>query len=407
MINNDNNEYDYYKGKQPNKIYISKRIISKALDNIDGETIEKLIPIRYASKVIDSEQTYQFVKEKGEIKIRVTSEGRQEITAKFLEENRGIYILQIQKFTTETGSPHKTYFSFRGEEIKILFNFIKNIKELEIEDESGFKINDEELKSIILNKHQAYNIYKDNIELFNEILQENVTQQDVLNLVYRKEQLSYFDKLMNDVNFFNDEKQKLNITSDEALWQFFFEKNTWIFGFGLQYIINIPLENKKLEQVVEGYDVINRGKRADAMMKSKGIISSLCFAEIKTHKTKLLTTNPYRPNVYPPSNELSGGISQIHKTIQSSLENLLNKINPTDETGNPTGEEIFIYRPKSFLLIGNLNEFTAEKGINKEKFSSFELYRRSINDIEIITFDELLERAKFILNINENRNLLT
>ena len=400
MINNDN-EYDYYKGKQPDKIYISKRIESRKTEIIDGKIVEKLIPIRYASKVIDSEQTYEFIKEKSEVKLRVTGESRQEITAKFLEENRGVYILQIQKFTTATGSPHKTHFSFRGDEIITLFNFIKNIKELEIKDEYGFKIKDEDFNKTILNKHQAYNIYNDNIELFNEILKENITQQDVLNLIYRKEQLSYFEKLINDLDFFNLQKEKLNISSDESLWQFFFEKNTWIFGFGLQYIINIPLENRKLEQVVKGYDVVNRGKRTDALMKSKGIISSLCFAEIKTHKTKLLASS-YRPSVYPPSNELSGGIAQIHKTIQSSLENLQSKINPKDESGNPTGEEIFIYRPKSFLLIGNLNEFSTDKGINNEKFSSFELYRRSVNDIEIITFDELLERAKFIVNINEN-----
>ena len=58
--------------------------------------------------------------------------------------------------------------------------------------------------------------------------------------------------------------------------------------------------------------------------KSKGIINSLCFAEIKTHKTKLLNA-AYRPSVFPPSTELSGGIAQVQKTIQSSIENLINK----------------------------------------------------------------------------------
>ena len=108
-----------------------------------------------------------------------------------------------------------------------------------------------------------------------------------------------------DDSFFEQEKIKSNIQRDEMLWQAFFERNTWIFGFGLQYVINIPLQNKKLEQVVSGFDVVNKGKRVDACMKSKGIISSLCFAEIKTHRTKLINSE-YRPSVYPPSNELSG-----------------------------------------------------------------------------------------------------
>ncbi|SCY16303.1 protein of unknown function [Flavobacterium anhuiense] len=401
MANNfESNEFEYFSGKVPDKTYVSKRIESKSPQIVDGKIIDKIIPIRYASKVLDCENTFEFIKEKGEVKLRVTSEGRQEITAKFLEDSRGIFILQIQKFTTSTGIPHKTYFSFRGSEIKTLIDFIKSIKDLQIEDKNGFKITDNELKKLILTKEQAFSIYKDNQVIFKEILRENISQEDILNLVFKKEQLVYFDNLLNNESFFEEEKVRLNITKDEALWQNFFELNTWIFGFGLQYVINIPLEAKKLEQVVQGYDAINRGKRADAMMKSKGIINSLCFAEIKTHKTKLLNS-AYRPSVFPPSNELSGGVAQVQKTIQSSVENLINKINPTDNDGNPTGEEIFLYRPKSFLLVGTLNEFLSEHGINKEKYSSFELYRRSIKDIEIITFDELLERAKFIVNSHE------
>lgn len=396
----ENSEYDYHTGKVPKKTYVSKRINSKSPEIINGEIVEKIIPIRYASKVLDLENSFGFIKEKDEIKLRITPGGRQEITAKFLEDSRGIFTLQIQKFTIKSGSPHKTYFSFRGDEIGVLVEFIKSIKDLHLEDENGIKINDEELQKLILTKEQAFLIYRDNQIIFKEMLEENVTSQDIKNLLYKKEQLSYFEELLIKDEFFESEKKRLNISKDESLWQQFFEKNTWIFGYGLQYIINIPLQNKKLEQVVDGYDIVNRGKRTDALMKSKGIISSLCFAEIKTHKTKLLNSS-YRPNVFPPSNELSGGIAQIHKTIQSSLENLVNKIEPADKEGNPTGEEIFMYRPKSVLIVGTLDEFTTENGINKEKYSSFELYRKSINDIDIMTFDELLERANFIVNTTD------
>ncbi|MEO2072958.1 MAG: Shedu immune nuclease family protein [Zunongwangia sp.] len=396
----ENNEYDYYKGKVPNKTYVSKRINSKSPEIENGKVVEKIIPIRYASKVLDLENAFGFIKEKGEIKLRITPSGRQEITAKFLEDSRGIYILQIQKFTIETGSPHKTYFSFRGDEIRKLVDFIKSIKDLHIEDENGIKISDEELQKLILTKEQAFSLYRDNQAIFKEVLEENITSEEIKNLVYKKKQLDYFENLITNKDFFESEKTRLNLSRDESLWQNFFEKNTWIFGYGLQYIINIPLQNKKLEQVVDGYDIVNRGKRTDALMKSKGIINSLCFAEIKTHKTKLLNSS-YRPNVYPPSNELSGGISQIQKTVQSSLENLVNKLEPISQDGDPTGEEIFMYRPKSVLLLGSLEEFTTENGINKEKYSSFELYRKSIKDIDILTFDELLERAKFIVNTTD------
>jgi len=44
-----------------------------------------------------------------------------------------------------------------------------------------------------------------------------------------------------------------------------------------------------------------------------------------------------------------------------------------------------------------LAEFCAEKGVNREKFASFELLRKHMADPEIITFDELLERTRFIV----------
>jgi hypothetical protein len=41
-------------------------------------------------------------------------------------------------------------------------------------------------------------------------------------------------------------------------------------------------------------------------------------------------------------------------------------------------------------------------GINEAKFRSFELYRRHMTRPEILTFDELLERAKFIVSEGDN-----
>jgi hypothetical protein len=73
-------------------------------------------------------------------------------------------------------------------------------------------------------------------------------------------------------------------------------------------------------------------------------------------------------------------------------------LRPSDEDGNPTGEVLYSYRPKSFLIIGRLSEFETTEGSNGEKFASFELLRRNTLEPEIITFDELLARAQFIVS---------
>jgi len=43
--------------------------------------------------------------------------------------------------------------------------------------------------------------------------------------------------------------------------------------------------------------------------------------------------------------------------------------------------------------VGSLDEFTREGRPNVARFESFERFRRSIRDPEIVTFDELYERA--------------
>jgi len=49
-------DYDYHKNKKTNKIYVSKAIETKNLQN------DEIIKIRYASKVIDLEEDHSFVK---------------------------------------------------------------------------------------------------------------------------------------------------------------------------------------------------------------------------------------------------------------------------------------------------------------------------------------------------------
>jgi hypothetical protein len=141
-------------------------------------------------------------------------------------------------------------------------------------------------------------------------------------------------------------------------------------------------------------------------MKTRGFISSLCFVEIKTHATSLLAKEPYRAECWRISDELSGSVSQVQKTVQKALKTIQTKTELTNKSGEPTGETVFLYQPKAFVVIGSLGEFATENKINEQKFSSFELFRRNLSNPEIITFDELYERAKFIVQQSENESNL-
>jgi len=84
------------------------------------------------------------------------------------------------------------------------------------------------------------------------------------------------------------------------------------------------------------------------------------------------------------------------------VKSLTQKISFSDKLGNPQGEEAYNYLPRSYLVIGTLNEFRTEHGVNEDQYRSFELYRKNILSPEILTFDELYERTKYIVKINSS-----
>lgn len=400
-------EYEYFINKKTDKVYLSRTLDAKLFVKNENGEIEKLIrPFRIVSKIIESKEDHQFIKDGEQVSLRITTGGRQEIKAKFYEDTRGITTLTIQKFTIDTGIPHNTYFTFQGDEILTLFNFIRNISILPIAKETSAKFDDKLLEEIILTKEQAVELIAKNPELIKEIIKNNVTTDEIRNLAYRKQQLEKFKNLLEDENYFvNCKKDFVKTIGDEFVWQDFFENNTWIFGYGLNFIFNSPLQDKRLEQVLTGFDFNNSGKRIDALMKTRGVINSFCFGEIKTHKKPLLrqVNDPYRGECWAISDELAGAIAQTHKSVQKSIKELSTKVEIKDKVGNLTGEQIFIYQPKSFVIIGNLKEFKTEKGVNEDKFSSFELFRQNQTNPEILTFDELYERAKFIVKSDEEK----
>lgn len=393
-----------HSNKLPGKTYISKAFQNSVdVPDYQGGSRQEVYNTRVISKVIDADEQYTFVKIKDEIILRKTGKGRQEIRANILEDGRGINVLTLQRYTSPSGKPHETSFSFVGDEISILVDFIRNLNYLPINTLSNSSVNDDYLKSLILSKEDTKQFVIEHQELLSELLATELTKEDIVALGYRKRQLEIFARLLAEPEYFEELKGKYDIKSDEALWQRFFEKNTWIFGYGLSYVFNAPLENTKLEQFVAGSDFNSSGKRIDALLKTKGIIESFCFAEIKTHKSPLLkkVTTPYRPESWQISDEITGALAQVQRTVQKSLTKISTKTQIKDKSGNPTNETIFLYSPKAFIVIGSLAEFEKEYGINEDQYSSFEMFRRGLNKVEIITFDELYQRATFIIKNSE------
>lgn len=230
----------------------------------------------------------------------------------------------------------------------------------------------------------------------------DLTEQDVQMLVDRRKTLEYFERLLNEGGFIESERDRLGLKGIEALWQGFFEDNAWIFGYGLTLVSCDAVSEKGLEVITTGHNVFTGGgKRIDAAMRTRGFIQSLLFAEIKRHDTELLMTEPYRkPDVYQVSKELSGAVAQVQKTTHKAVKELQD----LHRQSTPQGDfeyEVSTITPRQVVIVGHLSELATGDNVNVERMTSFELFRRSQLGVDILTFDEVLERTRFIVESGE------
>ncbi|UVO49154.1 DUF4263 domain-containing protein [Sphingomonas sp. SUN019] len=359
-------------------------------------------PARIASQVVEVEGGPVFYMVNDEVVVRTTSSRRQQIKAVFLEDSRAIKSLTLQRFTSDI-FPTDQHFTFTGEEITKLIEFLACIPSLPLDDSGKRHVSASELRNLLLSKADAQQLFRDHEDMFIQVAEGADLKRDLIALGYRRKQLDRFERLLSDPEYFRGEQSILGPSKrPEDVWQTFFEANTWVFGYGLSFQFSTALDDRTLEQVVQGHRIGMAGKRADALMKTRARINSLCFVEIKRHDTPLLSTRDYRPRAFAPSAEVAGGVVQVQATVQAALESIGRKIDVTDQQGNPTGEHVFNFDPRAYLVVGSLSEFETEHGPNEDKVRSFELFRRNVRRPEIITFDELFQRARFIVQHDQH-----
>jgi hypothetical protein len=384
-------DHEYYRNKRTDRTYISRAFEDH------GQRMRML------SKVIDTEDTHEFATLDGERTIVVKPGQRQEILAVFYEDTRKIKRITLQKFDTESGEPIKHSFTFRKEELDQLEKALQAIRFIDMDEDEKQRLDDDLLDARFASASELRRFFAAHKDIAQEIVRHDITTHEVIGLGYRKEQLRVFEQLMTNEVFFATKKAEWGKKRDEDVWQHFFEANTWIFGHGLDYVFRTSLDDRRLEQYTSGHSISGAGKRVDALLKTKGALSVLCFVEIKIHTTPLVGRNP-RSECWSISNELADAVAQIQKTVNKAVHDIQERLEVTDTHGFPTGEIAYLCQPKSFVVIGHLGHFVGEAGVNQEQFTSFELFRRQCTSPEIITFDELFQRAQFIVHHDESHD---
>ncbi|MFA4998600.1 MAG: Shedu immune nuclease family protein [Candidatus Paceibacterota bacterium] len=257
-----------------------------------------------------------------------------------------------------------------------LISFLQSLRDIELpKDKFSLMSQDEgEIVSALRGRgpQSVVNIIKQ-LSAAPDIL---VTQKDINSLLKRREKLAEF-------------KQALGgHSTDESWWQNFFEGNKWIFGYGLNYQI---LRQQQLQPNYGGTRVNGRGGQiGDSLMSTVGDLNFTVLVEIKTPATKLLQgTREIRNGAWSLSQDLTDSLSQIQANIQIWEKWGSEQPDNRDELEKIS---VFTVKPKGIIVIGSLSQLT-----DRDRRETFQRFRKSIHGIDIITFDELFERAKFII----------
>ena len=331
---------------------------------------------------------------------------RIKITLTFIKKNKDIKSVSFKKFKhykndgwvkVEPEQINFSYFTF-----KKLISFLRFLSELNLEginerkialSNDKFSTIDEETKK----KIKTLLIQKDGPKIIEELLKSGlITSLDIVNIGYRKNQLEIFKKLLyeNYLQTYKKEIIKREGIKDESALQYFFNKNQWIFGYGLDYRFHGILQKEFYASSSEAdgsNEVIG-----DFLLGDKRFTT---FVELKKPDTKIFGSAKNRSNCWKLSVDLIDALSQILEQKASGQIKM-----ETVTMHNDQGKEIKqkAYDSKVVLVIGSWEELNdCENDLEKRiKEKTFELFRRDSRNIEIITYDELYERAKFIVHEN-------
>lgn len=355
-------------------------------------------PARFIYKVFDESGNRHADLDGDEWHVTETEGGRYQFKLLVSREAGRVKDLWVQRVPSpDTTGKVKSLLHFSRDDAARLIELLRMVDVIPVSgDVPSVRVDEQLLRDIFANPDSVTSIYKEDPERFHRLITNDKSARDVVAVAHRRAEVERFRQLLDDADYF-DSQIPLN-RGPEAVWQTFIEENPWILGLSLGGQLLTKLDDKRLEQVVVGSSIAGPGKRADAVMRTAGRISSMAFAEIKHHRTPLLSKE-YRSGCWSPSEELAGGVAQVHGTVQWATSTIGTRLATKAADGSDVpGDFTYLLRPKSFLIIGSLQQLLGEAGgHHQDKVQSFELFRRHLQEPEILTFDELLARAEWLV----------
>lgn len=299
----------------------------------------------------------------------------------------------METFQSRAGDWYQGYekdsFTFRSDEFEKLVAFLESIRFIDRTNQDRFDVRDISVGNgpkIITDAPDRALLSRieklDNQErerLF-RAFNADLSQSEINLLLGRRQALEVF------------ENQLAKGDWNEPLWQDFFERQSWVFGYGLDYRIMRSFDR---EMVVGAGGTDNRERpTVDYLM---GFTDYSVLVEIKRPDTPIFQSRRVgRSGTWRFSNEFMDAVSQVLEQkaewhVQSQSGKNYDKSGTRQLTARTRD-------PKAILVIGRRAAIEKEGNPreNEVRRDTFELFRRDTRNLDIVTFDELLERARFI-----------
>lgn len=163
---------------------------------------------------------------------------------------------------------------------------------------------------------------------------------------------------------------------NEKEWQKFFDTHGWILASVFPYQVILH----KKEAYVGGKTIEDSEGRVVDFLMQNGFRDNYAILEIKTHNKTLLRGTPYRPpDAFAQHDDCSGAISQCLDQKNTFLTEMGQKAKSLD--------------PKVVLIIGQ------KSNLSDAQIRAFELMRNNQKNVDVVTFDEVLEKIKGLRSI--------
>lgn len=376
---------EFFKNRREGKLYISKLFTWNEKD---------LVGKRNVTMVLDGSDELYLGEIEGALALRLTGNKRRtQVTAIVTQDDSCIRRVTLQTFKDYGGDAiwgmEKEEFTFRQDELERLLSFLDSMAFIDLQNKENFQIEDlskgKGNKLLVDSEHKGLissvqGLEGDDRERFLSEVGKELSDKDLDVLLGRSAGLAEYAQQLEER------------TWSEKDWQAFFEREDWVFGYGLDYRISKSFD-REVNVGTGGTD--NKNKPIVDFLRTFTDYSVL--VEIKKPDTRLFRASGGRSGTRAFSTEFVEAISQI---LEQKAEWQI--LAQTGEHYSRDGTKCLTARTrnvKSILVIGSKHEFAAiENGRERQiAMDTFELFRREQESIDIITFDELYERASFIV----------